>query len=140
MKSKCKELEENISASEEADEHQDNAGNQFGGCKGKKQQNRSDWLIGHLMLNWVKVINYLVNCLFIIPRRTTGNNSRLWSIVKIHSTARRNISGFKSGKRKVSYQGLGPVVSQREYNWSHHKNPHIKRDIDAPTGYLLVGA
>ena len=42
LKAKCKELEEKMSASEEEDEHQDNAGDQFGGRKGKKQQMRSD--------------------------------------------------------------------------------------------------
>ena len=57
LKSKCKELEEKMCASEEVDEHQDNAGDQFGGSKGKNQQKRSDWLIGTLLLHWVKVIN-----------------------------------------------------------------------------------
>ena len=42
LKAKCKELEENMSTIEEADEHQDNVGDQFGGRKGKKQKKRSD--------------------------------------------------------------------------------------------------
>ena len=41
-KAKCKELEEKVSAIEEADEHQDNAGDQFGSRKGKKQKKMSD--------------------------------------------------------------------------------------------------
>ena len=57
MKAKCKKLEENMSAIEEADEHQDNAGDQFGGRKGKKQQNRSDLLTRHILLHFVEVIN-----------------------------------------------------------------------------------
>ena len=47
-----------MSASEEEDEHKDNAGNQFGGCKGNNQQKMSDWLIGNLLLHSVEVINY----------------------------------------------------------------------------------
>ena len=42
LKAKCKELEEEMITSEEADEHQDNAGDQFGGHKGKNNQKRSD--------------------------------------------------------------------------------------------------
>ena len=42
MKAKCKKLEEKMSTIEEADEHQDNVGDQFGGRKGKKQKKRSD--------------------------------------------------------------------------------------------------
>ena len=42
LKAKCKKLEENISAGEEADEQQDNVDNQFGGHKGKKQQKMSE--------------------------------------------------------------------------------------------------
>ena len=42
LRSKCKELEEQMSASEEADEHQDNVGDQFGGRKGNNQQQMSD--------------------------------------------------------------------------------------------------
>ena len=42
LKAKCKELEEKISASEKIYEHQDNAGNQFSGRKGKNKQKRSD--------------------------------------------------------------------------------------------------
>ena len=42
LKAKCKELKENRSASEEADEPQENAGDQFGGRKRKKQQKSSD--------------------------------------------------------------------------------------------------
>ena len=110
LKARCKELEENMSASEEADEHQDNAGYQFGGRKGKNHQKRSDLLIGRLLLHWVEVVNYLVNCLFITPRITTGNNSVLRSIARIHSTASCNIYVFQSGKRKVLTQGWGSVV------------------------------
>ena len=90
-----------MSESEEADEHQYNAGDHFGGCKVKKQQKRSELLVGRLLLHWVEVINYLVNCLFITPICTTGNNSRLQGIVRIHSTARRNIYGFQAGKKKL---------------------------------------
>ena len=71
MKAKCKELEERMISSDESDEHQDNAGYHFGGRKGKKHQKRSDLLIGSLLLHLVKSINYLVNCLFITPRRKT---------------------------------------------------------------------
>ena len=42
LKSNCEELEENRSTRREADETQGNAGEQFGGHKGKKQQKRSD--------------------------------------------------------------------------------------------------
>ena len=42
LKTKCKKIEENRSASKESDEPQDNAGGHFGGRKGKKQQNKSD--------------------------------------------------------------------------------------------------
>ena len=42
LKAKCTELEEKMSASEEEDEHQDNAASQYGGRKGKNQQKRSD--------------------------------------------------------------------------------------------------
>ena len=42
LTSKCKQLEEKISASDESDEPQDNAGNQFGDHKGKNQQKISD--------------------------------------------------------------------------------------------------
>ena len=42
MKAKCKELEEESIASEEADKPKDNVGDQFGGCKGKNQKKRSD--------------------------------------------------------------------------------------------------
>ena len=33
-----------------------------------------------------------------------------------------------------------PVVCQRCYTWSYHKNPHIQRPTDVPTYYLFVGA
>ena len=32
-----------------------------------------------------------------------------------------------------------PVVFQRDYTWSKHKNPHIQRDTDVPTCYVSVG-
>ena len=84
MKAKYKEVEERMSASEESDEYQDNVGDQFGECKDNKQKNRSDQLIGSLLLYWVKVMNYLFNCLDITPRCTTGNNSGLRNITRIH--------------------------------------------------------
>ena len=58
LKAKYKELEETSISSKEADEPQDNAGDQFGGCKGKNQQKSSYWLIGNLLFRWVEVINY----------------------------------------------------------------------------------
>ena len=42
LKGKCKELEEKRITSEESDEPQENAGDQFGGRKGKNQKNWSD--------------------------------------------------------------------------------------------------
>ena len=42
LKAKCKELEENVSAIEGAGGSQDNLGDQFASCKGKKQQKSSD--------------------------------------------------------------------------------------------------
>ena len=42
LKAKCKKLEEKRSASKEADEPQENAGDQFGCSKGKKQKKRTD--------------------------------------------------------------------------------------------------
>ena len=41
---------------------------------------------------------------------TTGNNSGLQSIVRIHSTERPNTSGFQARKRKLSTQVRGSVV------------------------------
>ena len=41
MKTKGKELKEKRRTSGEPDENQDNAGNQFSGCKCKKQKKRS---------------------------------------------------------------------------------------------------
>ena len=110
------------------------------GRKGNKQQNSSYWIIRRLLLYWVKVINYLVNCLFITPRRTTGNNGGLWSIAWINLTDRRNISGFQAEKRRVSAQGQVSVVFQIDYTWSHHKNPNRKRATGVPKCYLFVGA
>ena len=65
------------------------------------------------------VINYLVNCLFIKPRSTTGKNSRLWGIVGIHSTLRRNVYLFNVGRRKVSAQGRGSVLYSMMELYSH---------------------
>ena len=84
-----------------------------------KHQNGSDLLIRRLLFHWVELTIYLVNCLFITLRRTTGKNSRLWSIARIHPTARRNISRFQAGKRKVSAQGRGSVVYRKMEMDSH---------------------
>ena len=47
-----------MSASEETDEHQENAGDQFGGRKVKKKLKKSDWLIGRILLHLVELIHY----------------------------------------------------------------------------------
>ena len=74
------------------------------GLKGRKKQKSSESLIGSLLFHRVEVINYLVYCIFINMRFTTGKNIGLRSIARIHSMTRRNIYGFKSRKRKVSAQ------------------------------------
>ena len=60
-------------------------------------------------------------------KRTKVNNSGLRSIASIHSTARRNISGFQDGKRKVSAQGQGSVV-------------YIIMDLDSHADTIVCGS
>ena len=59
--------------------------------------------------------------------RITVNNSGLWSIARIHSTARRNIPGFQAGKRKVSSQDLRSVV-------------YITMDLDSHADTIVCGS